>query len=580
MSLKTAIKPLIHKAVLKLIDHGDLAIESCPDIDIQYTKNPKHGDFSCNIAMIMAKQVGLAPLQLAEKITAQLPTNDLLKKIEIAPPGFINFFLHAKAYQNIIKTIHSQADQYGQADIGKKRTILLEYVSANPTGPLHVGHGRGGAYGASLANLLKKVGFEVEQEYYINDAGRQMEILTLSVWLRYLALYNHDIPFPDNAYQGDYIKEIATQLSDRYHDQLTIATIALNPIADAEKQLDQMIDYMQNMIDQKHYKIILQTALDYTLNNIKQELSEFGVHYDNWCSELTIADQKTLQQITQTLIDNQWAYEQSGAIWFRSSKAGDEKDRVLIRDNGKPTYFLTDIAYHLNKYQRKYHKMINIWGADHHGYIARIKAAMQALQQTPEKLEIRLVQFATLYQNKTKIKMSTRSGQFVTLKALQEEIGTDATRFFYVLRKSEQQLDFDIDLAKSKSNDNPVYYIQYAHARICSIFKKLADQGWHYDRNQALNDIQHLNEPQELTILDQLARYPDLIQQAALAYEPHQLAYYLRELAHSLHLYYNTNQCLVEQENIRNARLVMLESIQQVIKDGLSILGVNAPQQM
>ena len=410
-----------------------------------------------------------------------------------------------------------------------------------------------------------------------------MDILALSVWLRYLQHNDAKIPFPENAYQGDYITDIAIALYAEYAEEFVLPTEKIMPLFEEkapELKIDGLIKYCIDNLGEKYYRIIFDAGLDSILTTIKNDLADFGVKFDNWFSERSLVENKTVEKCVQKLIKNDWVYEKDGAQWFRSSKLGDEKDRVLIRENGQATYFASDIAYHLSKVERGFEKIINVWGADHHGYIARVKASMQALQLSSDRLEVLLVQFATLYRGKEKLQMSTRSGEFITLKELQEEVGKDAARFFYIMRKSEQHLDFDLELAKSESNDNPVYYIQYAHARICSVFRQLSEKGINYQQAEALKHISKLNEAHEIKLLATLARYPDVIENAAVTYEPHQLAYYLKNLANDFHTYYNANQFIVDDDIIRNARLTLIEATKQVIQNGLSLLGVTAPEVM
>ena len=553
------------------------------NITVENTRDTSHGDFATNIAMVMAKVAKTNPRQLAENIISHLPESDIIEKTEIAGPGFINFFLKGNTHQSIITEILDKADSYGDSNIGNNTPTLIEFVSANPTGPLHIGHGRGAAYGAVVANLLKKAGYAVSCEYYINDAGRQMDILAVSVWLRYLQLNEQDIPFPENAYQGDYINDIAAALLDSHNDKFVTSVNELLPLfkeEDAELKIDGLIKHCIDVLGEENYRLIFDEGLNTILNTIKNDLIGFGVEFDNWFSERSLVDEGIVKKCLNKLTDNNWVYEKDGAQWFRSSDLGDEKDRVLVRENGQATYFASDIAYHLSKVERGFEKIIDIWGADHHGYIARVKASMQAMDLSPDKLEILLVQFATLYRGKEKLQMSTRSGKFITLKELQDEVGTDATRFFYIMRKSEQHLDFDMELAKSQSNDNPVYYIQYAHARICSVFRQMPEKGYTYDQKQAMTVLSVLTEPQEIKLLTALARYPEVIENAAQAYEPHQLVYYLKELANDFHSYYNTSQFLIDEDDVRNARLALITATKQVIKNGLSLLGVNSPEEM
>jgi len=581
--VKKQIKGLIAQSLKILESKEIIPVIEQPKITIENSRDSAHGDFATNIAMVLAKTAKTNPRGLAEKIIQHLPKSDIVEKTEIAGPGFINFFLKQNTHQSVVADILNKAEQYGDSNIGNNIATLVEFVSANPTGPLHIGHGRGAAYGAVVANLLKKVGYKVSCEYYVNDAGRQMDILAVSVWLRYLQINDKNIPFPDNAYQGDYINDIASTLYKAHADKFTVPFEHLLPLfkeVDAELKIDALIKYCKEELGEKNYKIVFDEGLNVISATIKNDLNDFGVEFDTWFSERSLVNDGTVDKCIKKLTENDWIYEKEGAQWFRSSKLGDEKDRVLIRENGLATYFASDIAYHLSKVERGFEKIIDIWGADHHGYIARVKASMQALGLTSEKLEILLVQFATLYRGKEKLQMSTRSGQFITLKELQDEVGKDATRFFYIMRKSEQHLDFDMELAKSQSNDNPVYYIQYAHARICSVFRQMPEKGYRYNQEEALSNLSVLTEAHEIKLLSTLARYPEVIENAALAYEPHQLVYYLKDLANDFHSYYNASQFLIENDTMRNARLALAVATKLVIQNGLSVLGVSSPEEM
>ena len=581
--MKKQIQELIALSLKNLESNEIIPPIEQPRITVENSRDSAHGDFASNIAMVLAKVAKSNPRKLAEKIIEHLPESDILERTEIAGPGFINFFLKQNTYQSVVTDILEKGDRYGDSSIGNNISTLVEFVSANPTGPLHIGHGRGAAYGAVVANLLKKAGFKVSCEYYINDAGRQMDILAVSVWLRYLQLNDKNIPFPDNAYQGDYIKDIADTLHKAHADKFIISAGKLLPLfeeEDAELKIDGLIECCKDGLGEKNYQVVFDEGLNVILDTIKNDLADFGVEFDTWFSERSLVSDGSVNKCIKKLTENDWIYEKDGAQWFRSSKLGDEKDRVLIRENGLATYFASDIAYHLSKVERGFEKIIDIWGADHHGYIARVKASMQALELSPEKLEILLVQFATLYRGKEKLQMSTRSGQFITLKELQDEVGKDATRFFYIMRKSEQHLDFDMELAKSQSNDNPVYYVQYAYARICSVFRQMPEKGYTYSQTEALSDLSSLTETHEIKLLSALARYPEVIENAAQSYEPHQLVYYLKDLANDFHTYYNANQFLVEDADIRHARLALIVATKQVIKNGLSLLGVSSPEVM
>ncbi len=570
-----SLKSLESKEIIPAVEQSKITIEN--------SRDTAHGDFATNIAMVLAKLAKTNPRELAKCVIEHLPESDILEKTEIAGPGFINFFLKQNTYQSVVTEILNKGAEYGNSNIGDNTPTLIEFVSANPTGPLHIGHGRGAAYGAVVANLLKKAGYKVSCEYYVNDAGRQMDILAVSIWLRYLQHCGQDIPFPDNGYKGAYINEIAVAIHLEHESKFLKSVEDILPLyneEDLETRIDNLIKHCIEELGEENYRIIFNTGLNFVLETIKNDLNEFGIEFDSWFSERSLVNDGIVNKCIERLAENDWVYEKDGAQWFRSSKLGDEKDRVLIRENGQATYFASDIAYHLNKIERGFEKIIDIWGADHHGYIARVKASMQALGLPSEKLEILLVQFATLYRGKEKLQMSTRSGEFITLKELQDEVGKDAARFFYIMRKSEQHLDFDLELAKSQSNDNPVYYIQYAHARICSVFRQMPEKGYSYNQTEAISDLSVLTETHEIKLLSALARFPEVIENAAHAYEPHQLVYYLKDLANDFHTYYNSNQFLIDNESIRNARLALIVATKQVINNGLSLLGVNSPEVM
>lgn len=585
--MKPQLQTLFQHALVQLQTEGLIPQDTVVEVQLERSRDPKFGDFACNLAMVLAKIAKMRPRDLAERIVAALPSADFVSKVEIAGAGFINIFLMPNAYRQIIADILEQGEHYGRGTVGAGQKVMVEFVSANPTGPLHVGHGRGAAYGAALSNLLSVAGYEVYKEYYVNDAGRQMDILATSVWLRYLESYDEPFTFPSNAYKGVYIRDISAALKQQYGDSLhhSISEVFadLPPDepqgGDKEIYIDAMIARCKQLLGATGYEQVFQAGLVDILGDIRQDLEEFSVTYDHWFSERSLGDDNTVERAIEKLKAQGHTYEQNGALWFRSSSFGDEKDRVLVRENGLMTYFASDIAYHLNKIERGFDVLINIWGADHHGYIPRVKAAMSALGANPECLTVLLVQFATLYRGTERLQMSTRSGEFVTLRELRDDVGNDAARFFYVQRKSEQHLDFDLDLAKSQSSDNPVYYVQYAHARIASVLRELTERGLPVHEFKAA-DLASLDSPHEQTLLTRLARYPEVIEAAARAYEPHQIAYYLRELAQDFHTYYNAYKFLIDDANLRNARLSLSKAVQQVLRNGLSIIGVSAPDVM
>lgn len=573
--LKTHLRQLLADALIVIAPDTPL-----PVIELTRTKQASHGDFACNVAMPLAKQLKRSPRDVAKAILDALPHSPWVEKTEIAGAGFINFFLNNASKQRVVTEILQQGRDFGRAQVHGKR-VQVEFVSANPTGPLHVGHGRGAAFGASLANVLSAAGFTVAREYYVNDAGRQMDILALSTWLRYLEGNGIIVPFPPNAYQGDYVRDMAKIIQalhgDRYiHEPWRVLDGAPSVEEDKEAHLDQLIANAKKLLGED-YAYVHNVALTEQLGDCRNDLTEFGVVFDSWFSEQSLFDSGLVQRAIETLKKNGHIYEQNGALWFRSTQFGDEKDRVVQRDNGLYTYFASDIAYHLNKFERGFDQVINVWGADHHGYIARVKGALTALGLNADKLGIALVQFAVLYRSGEKVSMSTRSGDFVTLRELRAEVGNDAARFFYVLRKSDQHLDFDLDLAKSQSNDNLVYYIQYAHARCCSVFAK-----WGGDASSLAQsaDLTRLALPIELTLLKRLDDYAQIIADAARELAPHHLAYYLKDLASDFHSYYNAEQVLVDDEAMRMARLALISATRQVIQNGFELLGVSAPEKM
>ena len=586
--MKSRLKDLVAKAISSLQQRSELPDELDPNIQIERTRDSSHGDFACNIAMMLAKPARAKPRDLAEKIVAAIPPSNEVEKVEIAGPGFINFYLKADAITAVIPAILEAGEAYGRSSMGKGKKVQVEFVSANPTGPLHVGHGRGAAYGAAVADLLAAAGFEVHREYYVNDAGRQMDILAASVWLRYLELCGEELPFPANGYKGDYVWDIAAKLHRENGEKFRHAWAVIHSSlpadepdgGDKEAYIDAVIGQARNYLGDEDYRFVFDTGLNYILADIRDDLMQFGIVYEEWFSEHSLTSNGAVTRAITRLRESDHTYEKEGALWFRSSDFGDEKDRVLVRDNGQSTYFASDIAYHMDKLERGFERVIDVWGADHHGYVPRVKAALTALGDDADKLDVLLVQFAVLYRGGEKAQMSTRSGEFVTLRQLRKEVGSDAARFFYVMRKCEQHLDFDLDLAKSQSNDNPMYYIQYAHARVCSVFRQLADKGMDYDQTRGIASLSRLTEAHEQALITRLSRFPELIETAALSHEPHQIAHYLRELANEFHTYYNAHQFLVDDADLRYARLALISAVRQVIANGLTLLGVSAPEQM
>ncbi len=586
--MKKHLESLIQTAVETLQGEGVLPADLSVKILVERTRDASHGDYASNIALMLAKPARSKPRDLAEKIVAALPPSNQVAKTEIAGPGFINFTLTEATAYAVVGTVLASGEAYGRSAIGDDKPVQVEFVSANPTGPLHVGHGRGAAYGAAVADLLTAVGFKVHREYYVNDAGRQMDILAVSVWLRYLDLCGETLAFPANGYKGDYVWDIAADLHREHGDAYRHdAEIVLSNLptdepegGDKEQYIDALTHRAKELLGEAAYRQVFDAGLNSILDDIRRDLEGFGVVYEEWFSERSLTESGAVGRAIERLKEAGHLYEEGGAWWFRSSDFGDEKDRVVVRDNGQTTYFASDIAYHMQKLERGFERVIDVWGADHHGYVPRVKAALTALGDDADRLDVLLVQFAILYRGKEKVPMSTRSGQFVTLRELRTEVGDDAARFFYVMRRCEQHMDFDLELAKSQSNDNPVYYIQYAHARVCSVLRQMGEKGLEHDEKQGLANLSQLSEAHEQALLTRLARYPEALEAAALNHEPHQLAHFLRDLANEFHTYYNAHQFLVDDAALRDARLCLIRAVRQVLANGLNLLGVSAPESM
>lgn len=586
--MKKHLEALLGRALKTLKAEGEIPSEVEVPVQVDRARDSRHGDFATNLAMVLAKTARCDPRLLAEKIRAALPAEPAILRCEIAGPGFLNFFLDPMAQYWVIREVHELGPEFGRSRIGAGKRVQVEFVSANPTGPLHVGHGRGAAYGAVVADLLEAVGFDVHREYYVNDAGRQMDILAVSVWLRYLEHCGEVVPFPSNAYRGEYVRGIAWELhrerGDRYRLPITEVLRDLPPDepdgGDREAYIDAVIERTKEVLGEERYREVFAAGLENILDDIRDDLAEFGVRYEEWFSERGLAESGAVQRGIERLRERGYVYERDGALWFASTRLGDEKDRVLVRENGQATYFASDVAYHWNKLERGFDRIVDVWGADHHGYVPRVRAAIEALGGDPGKLEVLLVQFAVLYRGEERVQMSTRSGEFITLRQLRNEVGKDAARFFYVMRKSDQHMDFDLKLATSRSNENPVYYVQYAHARVCSVFRQLDEKGLPRDVGRGMQNLERLREPHEVALVGSLARYPEVIEQAALQYTPHHLVHYLRDLASEFHAYYNSHQFLVTDEGLRDARLNLVDAVRQVIANGLDLLGVSAPEAM
>jgi len=587
--LKDLIEKLVSDA-LAALPPAALGGAAPPLPEIERSRDPAHGDFACSIAMRLGKSLRANPRKLAEQIVAALPKNELIAKTEIAGPGFINFFLTPAAWQAELARVHSAGAAYGRGNRGAGRRAIVEFVSANPTGPLHVGHGRHAAFGATVANLLELDGWSVHREYYVNDAGRQMDILAASVWLRYLELCGETPAFPANGYRGEYVRPIAAGLRARHGDAFlkpASAVFAGLPAdepdgGDKDLYVDAVIARAKELLG-AGFRTVFEAGLADILADIKGDLADFGVRFDRWYSEQDLGDGRDggpIDRALQRLRAHGHVFELEGALWFRATAFGDEKDRVVIRANGQKTYFASDIAYHLDKRERGFELLVTILGADHHGYIARVRAGLAAMGEPPGSLEVPMVQFVTLYKGGEKVAMGKREAQFVTLRDLRNEVGNDAARFIYVMRSNEQSLDFDLELAKKQTNDNPVYYVQYAHARIASVLKQAAERGLPFDRESGLASLELLADPQERAMMREITRWPEVVQQAADARAPHAVVHYLRELATAFHAYYNALPFIVDDARLRDARLALIVAARQVLQNALALLGVSAPETM
>ncbi|MEX1081811.1 MAG: arginine--tRNA ligase [Halofilum sp. (in: g-proteobacteria)] len=586
--MKDVAAELLRRALDDLTAREILAADAVPDIQVERARDRGHGDLASNIALVMAKSAKRKPRDLATEIVAALPDDARVEKVEIAGPGFINFFLAAGSRSEAVRRVLDAGEAYGRSAAGAGERVHIEFVSANPTGPLHVGHGRGAAYGASVANLLETTGHEVHREYYVNDGGRQMDILAVSVWLRYLEAQGVELAFPANGYRGDYVRRIAASLADLHGAALVHPaeeiTRELPPDepdgGDREHYVDALIERARALLG-ADWPAVFEHGLAELVAEIRDDLAGFGVEFDEWFSERGLFDAGAVDRALAELAARGHTYEADGARWFRATEFGDEKDRVVVRENGDKTYFGADVAYHWNKAERGFGRMIDVFGADHHGYIARMRGALAALGVDAAHFETLLVQFAALYRGGEKVPMSTRAGQFVTLRELREEVGTDAARFFYVLRRCDQHLDFDLDLAKAQTQDNPVYYVQYAHARIASVMRQLEAKGLAWDREHGLSSLDRLGTEHENKLLEALERYPETVAQAAGSREPHRICYFLLEdVANAFHTWYNAEQFIVDDAPLRDARLALVQATGQVIRNGLALVGVSAPESM
>jgi len=585
--LKQELEQLLLAALTRLAGSVLPQMPPADAVVVERTRDAQHGDFASNVALRLAKAARRNPRELASAIVAALPESPLLERAEVAGAGFINFRLAPQAYARELAAIHTRAAAYGESSLGGGERVLVEFVSANPTGPLHVGHGRQAAYGATLANILTAAGFTVAREYYINDAGRQMDILAVSAWVRYLELAGEPLPFPENGYRGDYVRSLAEELRTAFGAALRRPAAAVlaglpadAPAGDKESYIDALIARARELIGTQGFGAVLELSLARMLGDVREDLAEFGVRFDVWTSEREFTESGAIDHALAVLERAGHLYREAGALWFRATAFGDEKDRVVVRENGQKTYFASDIAYHLAKRERGFARLIDVLGADHHGYVARVRAGLIAMGQPGECLEAPLIQFVSLYRGTEKVPMGKREAQYVTLRQLRGEVGNDACRFFYLMRSHDQPLDFDLELAKARTNENPVYYIQYAHARVASVMKQLAARGLSFDCAMGLAAAAKLESSHEQAMLHALTRYPEVIEQAAVNRAPHALVHYLRELANVFHTYYNAEQFIVEDGPLRNARLALVLGVQQVVRNGLTLLGVSAPESM
>ena len=582
--MKQHLHELVENALRAMREEGELAFESLPNVVVERARDPRHGDFATPVALGLARVLGRKPRDIAERLAARLSNTRHFDRVEVAGPGFVNFHLSDAALQGVVSEIAAEREGYGRSQRGGGRRVQVEFVSSNPTGPLHVGHGRNAAYGAVLANLLDAVGFDVQREYYVNDIGRQMDTLALSVWLRYLERAGEQIAFPARGYQGDYLREIAAALEAEHGDAFSCRGMAGVPpqtdgSGDEERHLSVLIDWSKVLLGDERYRVLFGYVRDAMVEEMKQDLEEFGIVFDRWYSEGEMKSGGAVERAIDTLVRAGHVYEAEGAKWFRATDFGDEKDRVVVRENGESTYFASDIAYHREKFERGFEHVIDVWGADHHGYLPRLRGALSALGCDPQGFEVTVLQLVSLFRGGKRVQMSTRAGEFVTLRELRKETGRDAARFFYVMRKGDQHLDFDLDLATSRTSENPVYYVQYAHARICSVLRQARDRGLDL-AGAAPPHLERLTQGEELALMRSLSRYPEIVDAAAAAREPHRVAFYLRELATEFHAYYNAHVLLVDDPDLRGARLALSGAVRRVLANGLSLLGVSAPESM
>ena len=554
--MKKKLKDLLERSIDTCLGKGILKECEIPFVEVELPREGSHGDYASNIAMVLASVQRENPRKIAETITDNIEDPEaILEKVEVAGPGFINFFVRDSLWVTLLKEVDDMKDRYGDSTLGRGRKVQVEFVSANPTGPLHIGHARGAVTGDVIASILEASGFSVSREYYINDAGKQINILGESVWHRYLELLGEDISFPDDCYQGQYVSNIAKEVFEKYADSLK-----------SEER-------------NKVIAILTDFAAGKILTEIKDDLKTFGVVFDCFFSERELYRDDGVTSLLKALEEKDYIYREEDTLWFRTTDFGDEKDRVVVRENGEPTYFAADIAYHKNKYERGFDTVIDVWGADHHGYIPRMYAGIQALGKEKEALEIVLVQLVNLLRSGKPVAMSTRAGEFVTLREVIDEVGRDAARFNFLMRRSNSHLDFDLELAKEESSENPVYYVQYAHARIASITRTAMERG-HAIPGYDDVDLSLLALPEEHTLVKAIDMFPELIKGSARTFEPHRIAFYSNDLASIFHSYYNKNRVVNDDAELTKARLFLVKCVGIVLKNALSLLGVSAPERM
>ncbi len=554
--MKESVRTILEQVYTQCHGEGIFKNPEIPAFSVEVPRSKDHGDLATNLAMLLANQEKKPSREIAQTLIEKIGEGHaIVKKTEIAGPGFINFYLKEDVWYDVLEDIEAQGERYGSCDAGKTEKVLVEFVSANPTGPLHIGHGRGAAVGDALANILAFAGYSVEREYYINDVGNQMQNLGRSVYLRYLQLLKHDLEFPDDLYKGDYVFDVAREVILKHGNKFETAA------------------------ESDAIAFFTEFASTYILTGIQKDLDLFGVHFTTWYSEKNLFETGTVQRSIEYFKQEGLAYEKDGALWFRASQFGDEKDRVMVKEGGSTTYFASDIAYHQDKFKRGFSKAIDIWGADHHGYVPRIRSVLQALDVPQKSFRVILIQMVNLLRDGKPVAMTTRGGEFVTLREVLDEVGKDAARFIFLTRRSDAQLDFDLNVAKKQSDENPVYYVQYAHARICSIISFAGEKGFSVPRFQEI-DAGLLSTEEERDMLKKLSQFPEVVAGSARAFEPHRLTTYLQELVAQFHSYYNKHRVITAKHDLSMARLYLMNCIKGVLKNGLGLVGVDAPEKM